>query len=189
MAEQGVAGLGPAWPGLARVFITAKEIEMSKQRLFLGGLPTEPDVRKLIDAFPRLEPGAEISHAEIAKVIGVDRDSDRYRTVTNAWRRLLKKDHNVRLKALPGVGFKSIDGMERVIDNMHGFTQGARKIRKAADDVRRVEIGKLSQEQQRVAEHTLRHMEATVDHLQKTSKAIAIEFKPQAQLPRVRMVK
>lgn len=162
---------------------------MSKTGLFLGGVPTEPDVKRLTTAFPNLKPGDQISHKEIEEVIGVQHGSNRYVCVTGAWRKQLVKVGNLRLAAIPGIGFRVLDAMDRVTDNVKRYGRGAKQIRRAADDVRRIEIEKLPQEQQRTTEHVLRHMEATAEHLRKASKEIAIEFKPQASLPRVRIAK
>ena len=162
---------------------------MSNHGLFIGGVPTEPDVKRLLDAFKNLKDGDMVSHDDIAKAIGVERTTNRYRNVTNAWRKHLLKVNNLRLAPLAGLGFRVLDGMDRVTHNVKQYGRGARQIRKAADDVRRVDIGKLPQNEQRVTEHVLRHMEATSDHLRKASKEMSLEFKPQDQLPRVRAVK
>jgi hypothetical protein len=188
-AGRGSAGLGVARHGEARVFITKWSETMGKHGLFLGGIPTEPDVRRLLAAFPGIKADDEIAHADVAKAIAVEVGSARYRSVTASWRKHLLKVNNLRLSTVPGVGFRVIDGMDRIADDIKRYGRGAKQIRKAADDVRSVEIGKLPEAQQRVAEHVLRHMESTSDHLRKASKEIAIEFKPQDQLPRARLVK
>ena len=162
---------------------------MSNHSLFIGGVPTEPDVKRLIDAFPSIASDIEITHAEISKILGVDAKSARYRTITSAWRRLLLRVHNVRMSPIAGIGYRVIDGIERVTENVKQYGRGARQIQRAARDIRATDRRKLDQEQQRVTEHVLRHMDATADHLRRVSKEMAIEFKPQAQLPRVRMVK
>lgn len=162
---------------------------MGKHGLFFGGVPTEPDVRRLLSAFANIKAGDEIAHADVAKAIGAEPTTARYRSVTSAWRKHLLKVNNLRLSTVIGAGFRVLDGMERIADDIKRYGRGAKQIRKAADDVRSVEIGKLDQSQQRVAEHVLRHMETTADHLRKASKEIAIEFKPQDQLPRARLVK
>lgn len=162
---------------------------MAKHGLFLGGVPTEPDVRRLSEAFPMLKSGDEVHHEDVAKAIGVEPATGRYKSVTSAWRKHLLKVNNLRLSSIPGVGFRVLDGMDRITDDIKRYGRGAKQIRKAADDVRRVEIGKLPQNEQRTAEHVLRHMEASADHLRRASKEIAIEFKPQEQLPRVRAAK
>lgn len=159
---------------------------MSKSGLFLGGVPTDPDVKRLIEAFPSLKPGDEISHNDVANVLGVERASGRYRTVTTAWRNHLVKSCNIRLRAINGVGYRVMEAMERVTHNVRGLGKGTKIIRRASDDVRRVDATQLSQEQQRVTEHVLRRMDSVTDFLLKTSKEIAIEFKPITQLPRVR---
>lgn len=159
---------------------------MSKSGLFLGGVPTEPDVKRLIEAYSTLKPGDEITHAEMARTIDADERSNRYRTVVTAWRRQMLKLHNVDMQPIRGVGFRIIDGIERISASVKDYGGGVRKIVRSVGRARRVEMEKLTNEQQRVSEHALRHMEATADSARRASKEIASKFTPQAQLPRAR---
>lgn len=158
---------------------------MNKTGLFLGGVPTESEVKKLIEAYASLRPGDEVTHEEIAKTIGVDRESHRYTTVTNAWRKQMLKLHNVDMCSIRGVGFRVLDGIGRVGASVKDYGTGVRKIVRSAGRLRRVEMEKLTNEQQRIGEHALRHMEATADAARRASKEIAVKFAPQAQLTRV----
>lgn len=90
-------------------------------------MPTGVDVRKLIDTFGQLAEGFEITHEEIEAVIGVPRTSNRYRTVTYAWRNKLLRDHNRLLESVPGIGYRSLGPGERISSAVKGVQQGARK--------------------------------------------------------------
>lgn len=50
------------------------------------GLPTKPDVDMLLKAFPELKEGDQIPYEEVSAILGVDKGSNRFRTVTNRWR-------------------------------------------------------------------------------------------------------
>lgn len=96
-------------------------------KLFFGGIPTAPDVKKLREAFPRIEDGTDFTHEQIQAVIGLHPKSARYRGVTLAWRKEMLKDHNIEIAAVAAVGFRALTGPERIESNIKGFKHGARK--------------------------------------------------------------
>jgi hypothetical protein len=102
-----------------------KGLPMSK--VHFGGIPTAVDVRKLLQAFGEPTEGTEVTHDDIERVISHRRDSHRYRTVTNAWRQQLRRDHNIEMGAVPGVGFRCLNAEERVSAGINGIQSGARK--------------------------------------------------------------
>lgn len=101
-------------------------------KVFYAGLPTELDVRKLLDAFGVPAIGTVLSHDEIAAAIGVKPSSVRYRTVVTAWRKKLEVLHQVRLGADRGRGFKSLDERERIDESTTATREGLRKVARAA---------------------------------------------------------
>lgn len=96
-------------------------------KLFLGGMPTDIDVRKLVERFGEPAIGVEIEHHEVEDCLGLNRKSARFRSVTLAWRRRLLKDHNIHLAAQPSVGFRSLDPAERISTALAGVQSGVRK--------------------------------------------------------------
>lgn len=84
---------------------------MGKTTLFLSGVPTEPDVNTLINAYGLTpDPAATIPYADVAALIGVTVESHRFRTVTSAWRKALRP---VRLIARDGA-FRVATAKDRV---------------------------------------------------------------------------
>lgn len=81
---------------------------MSEDKVFdwRDGIPTGPDVEALLKAFPveALQPGLRITDAEVRAHIGRS-DGNRFRTVTSAWRKRLRKDHGVNLYRAENQGF------------------------------------------------------------------------------------
>lgn len=115
--------------------------------LFLGGVPTEPDVKLLRQAFPSIQPGDEFSHVDIARVIACDLKSSRYRTVTTAWRKFLLANENLEVAPIPGAGFRCLTADERVTTNIKSFQSGTRKQARSlrrASTIRRHEISSAS---------------------------------------------
>ena len=68
--------------------------ESQRAELFHGGIPTEPDVRALKEAYPEsvLKVGLHIDFTRVSQIIGVPYPSCRFRTVTNAWRKEVEKE-------------------------------------------------------------------------------------------------
>ena len=97
-------------------------------KVHFGGTPTGIDVRKLREAFGEPPPGTDIPHEEVEAALGIDRHSTRYRTVTNAWRKEMLKDHNIAIGAVPNKGFRSLDSGERISGAFAGVNSGTRKI-------------------------------------------------------------
>ncbi len=96
-------------------------------KAYFGGMPTDLDVRKLIETFPELVEGACVTHDEIEAVIGVDRHSNRYRAITIAWRSKLLRDENMEIGAVNGVGFEVRTPEGRMSSSIKGFQSGTKK--------------------------------------------------------------
>lgn len=157
---------------------------ISPIRPFAGGVPTEPDVKALLQAITNLEPGKVVEHAEIEAVIKVDRRKSRYRTVVDAWRARLLREQNVDLQARAGVGFVVLTEEERVGASVRDYGSGARKMGRSVRRIGRVRVEQLEPADQRKVEHVRRHMEATLSSVRESTKEIAVALKPQESLPR-----
>ena len=84
--------------------------------LFFGGVPTGPDVRRLREAFPDddMPEGRVISYDEVEEVLGRERGSSRFETVTSIWRRVFERDTGRILHRVRQEGFKVIVDREKV---------------------------------------------------------------------------
>lgn len=95
-------------------------------KVFFGGMPTEIDVKKLREAFPEINEGDEIAHEQIEKLLNLDRNANRYRTVTEVWRKKLLNE-GTDMGAVAGVGFRCLNPKERITRSVEGFQSGTRK--------------------------------------------------------------
>lgn len=86
---------------------------MSKRNVLsiATGVSTEPDVQKLDEHFGKLEPGRIITKQEVADIIRDQVDSNRFKTVVDAWRRKLLRGL-VTLGPERGVGWKVLNDNE-----------------------------------------------------------------------------
>ena len=130
-----------------------------------------------------------IGHDRLEDIIGEKRGTTRYHSILNAWRRRVRRAFNLRVESLPGIGVKVLSEWERVNANRDRYSKGVRTIGRAAIDMRMVRDEKLTPDQQRASEHAKRHIEATLSQARSDAKEIALQFTPQAQLPRLRPVK
>lgn len=117
------------------------------------GITTEPDVAKLIEAFKVPNPGTVVKHSEIESLIGVKKETHRYRSVTDAWRKKLEKGHNVIMGPIPSIGFKSLEPDERADFIGDKYIEGARRIKRSYDVATRTDTAGMSPESRRVVTH------------------------------------
>lgn len=75
------------------------------RQLYFGGVPTEPDVKRILDKWGVPTEGQTIGYDDIEALIHTPRTAHRFRTVTHAWRSQLLRAHNVRMLCVDGVGF------------------------------------------------------------------------------------
>lgn len=123
---------------------------MSKQ--FFAGLPTEIDVRALVERFGVPEVGAVIGYPEVEAVIKCKHGSYRWGTVTHAWRKQLYKLHNVVFRARDGE-FTALNAEERVDLGGDRVQRGFREFRKAHVLVSATDVSQLSDEMRAKADH------------------------------------
>lgn len=131
---------------------------------YLGGVPYDPDVRKLEEAFGVPPIGTLIEYAQISAVLQCSRESHRFRGVLDAWRTRLLREHNVEAKTLRGVGIEMMEGNERV-------DMGARRSRLNAR-----QLGRITRKVGMVPGTQLDALHLTVrDHLVLLNQRILVE--------------
>lgn len=117
-----------------------------------GGIPTDIDVRALMETFGVPAVGTTMSYERVAEIIHVAPRSGRFKTVTDAWRRRLRDDHNVYTSARDGA-FSVRTAPERVD---HGAAKARGVVRAAAaahNEVARTDRSQLTTEQRQQADH------------------------------------
>ena len=153
-----------------------------KSKLFFGGIPTEPDVLRIMAAI-HPEEGDEILHETVEDLIGCSRKSARYRTITAAWRNRMMRDHNVHIAALFGKGFTVLRPTERVEYGIKRGISGVRTVRKGAYYAERAPSDQLDAVDKQKQMHMSRLATAVIDAANQSLRVIAPP-KPAAQLPR-----
>lgn len=126
---------------------------MKTSDLFLGGVPTEPDVTKLLKTFGVPKVGDEFTYEHIAETIGVPIKSYRFRTVTWAWRKILDKQHNLIVGAVQARGFVVLDNKQRVTFSAVRFKRGLKAVRRGSCVASRTDTAGLTPEECRSRDH------------------------------------
>lgn len=118
-----------------------------------GGLPTELDVKRLVEKYGVPAEGVLIPHADIAACIGHPWKSVRYRTVIDAWRRKLRKEFNVDTTVEPSLGLYVLTPPERIVIGKRDSRAGLRKFRRGGARVAVTPDDGLTAEQRQEREH------------------------------------
>jgi len=89
-AWPGEARQGVAWPGVARLGKGAmrkrEQNFMNKTHFSKDGLPTAPDVAALEKHYATLQIGDQLPYEDIEALLGVEWNTQRFRTITRVWR-------------------------------------------------------------------------------------------------------
>ena len=100
---------------------------MAADKVFFGGIPTGGDVRLLVQTLGVPNAGDEFTHEQVEAALSIQRSESRYLSVTKAWRDQMRRDHNIDLAAVPGVGFRALLPDERISAGVKGVQSGIRK--------------------------------------------------------------
>ena len=133
----------------------ASEKKQQSGGLYFGGVPTAPDVERLIEAFGVPEPGL-IEHGRIEAVIHENHGTRRYDTVVKKWRERLFKEHNVATWAEPGDGVRVLTAQEW---SERTRWKGRRAVREVVDGTNfgaALPAEKLNDIERHKHEHTMR---------------------------------
>lgn len=120
---------------------------MTRANVFFGGVPVQPDVKRLLDHFGRPVAGQRFPYEEICNVLQLDRSRTRWTTVTNAWRKTVYSLYNVLIGCVPGEAFIALNESERLSAGVGKYKSGIRCVRKAYVTVSGCDSAKLSEEE------------------------------------------
>jgi hypothetical protein len=151
-----------------------------------NGQSTRPDVELLMKAFPSLRrDGSVVAHEEIAKIIGHQHGTTRYRTVVEAWKKAVFREYGIVLdgRLAVGEGFYPLKPAEH---NQYAKRQTKtvhRRIRFAAAVVGVVPDEELTTPQRLERDHIALHLTTVEQSVSGARKAIASPPKRLESLP------
>jgi len=129
----------------------SETVSKAEAVLYFGGVPTDPDIKRIRDKWPdaELQPGQEIPCDEVAAAIGEPINSNRFRTVTARWRRLVEKGPTGLVVKQRRGAFAVLAPGEVVNSNESDLRGAIKKTRRAAIRGSRVEVAELSEDERK----------------------------------------
>lgn len=157
---------------------------MSESNLFLGGIPTDIELKALLDKFGAPDPGL-ISYSEIEQAVNVDRDTHRFRTIVTRWRKKLFRDYNIDTAAAKNEGIRILTEPERVDESESAFGRSAKGIVRAHVRVRSVRSETLDTRTLKKHEHLVRATLVATDAIKTAARDYARALGPKEQRPQL----
>jgi len=105
-------------------------MDAEKSKVFpSGGLPTDPDIKELEKAFPveKLVYGFCVYYNQVSLIIRARYKDSRFWTVTNAWRKRLRKNYGIVLKPNRNGAFEVLDSNSKVDFANNKLSEAKRK--------------------------------------------------------------
>jgi hypothetical protein len=89
---------------------------MTKAKVCFGGIPTDIEVRQLMEAYPMTEmkAGDTYSYDDVVKLIQCEVGSNRFRAVTTRWRNKVERETGKRIGAYDGELFRVMTEQEKL---------------------------------------------------------------------------
>ncbi len=116
-------------------------------------IPTKVDVDRLIAAFGVPESGTKITYADISKTIGYEKDTFRWRTVTEAWRKKLYSHHNILFEAIRNDGFLCLNPNERIGWSVRKVATGKKSMMKGVNVCQSTDLNSLDDNNKELWRH------------------------------------
>lgn len=126
--------------------------KLTKNLVYLGGIPTDMDVDLLDKAFKPKE-GDIISYEEISAVIKLKKTDNRWNTIVNRWRKKLGREKNLILSSIRGEGYECLNSSKRVGYASGKYKSGLKLVVKAANVAAATNRAGLNEEELRVCDH------------------------------------
>lgn len=162
---------------------------MVKAEIWKGGLPYEPDVRKLEEKYPNPEEDQVITHEDFEKLLSLTRGPGRYYGVIKSWQKRLFNLRNIDSQWIQGKGVKILGPADRLEVGESGIR---RKLKQVKREVRRTGATpreRLNEMGQRHYDHTMMNAAKMLPALEEMRKQLSIDLAPVKSLPKPQFVK
>jgi len=149
---------------------------MSKAKLFWGGLTTDPEIALLAEHIGVPEEGDEISYKQIEELADCEWNTSRFRTITNRWRRMLRREHGLVTTAVAGECFRVEDSNGRLRFGKQKRRESISKLRNGFEALSGVDARKLNEEERRHLDHETRLQHAVLTAARNEDKRSVPKF-------------
>jgi hypothetical protein len=125
-------------------------------KVYFNGAPTGPDVRRLMDKWPKIKANDAFTYEEVEAVIEYKRDEYRFKSIVTAWRKKLYGQYNIILECIPTVGYEALDGSGRINKASKTLNYGLRRVRRAWSVAATTEKAQLTAGDMAACDHVVR---------------------------------
>jgi hypothetical protein len=154
-------------------------------KVFRGGVPTAPDVEKLLTVFRRLRVGDVVTHETMVDATEISPRSCRYRTVVAKARKVFSSETGgVVLAAVIGEGLVYPTGGAQLRHGAAEVRRGSRKIRRGCEVATGVADDRLDAPGRASRDYMVAKMVALSDAVKAESRKICMSVVPTATLPK-----
>jgi hypothetical protein len=122
---------------------------MTETKYFRSGVPTAPDIVRIMDTIGVPVEGMKIPYETIESILGVTSKTHRWKSVTNAWREELLKKYGMTTKC-EGRHYIMQTDSERLTSGTDFLKSAVKKTEKAAQYVSLCREDKLDSNEQRI---------------------------------------
>jgi hypothetical protein len=129
---------------------------MKNPLVFGGGIPTEPDVKRLRDEVGTPVVGVLVEYKIIEEALGNKKGSHRFASVVGAWRKELYREHNLLMVAIPNKGLQAATTSRRTHVAGSKAKNCLRGICRAGDIAAKTESEGLSLDEIRARDHVVK---------------------------------
>lgn len=140
-------------------------------KIFLGGVPTGPDVDRLLKEI-EARPGVEVSYETVERLIGAKRTDNRFRSVTNSWRKRIFREKALEIKA-EGGRFLILTPDEALSSGISAFHKVGRALGRTSVRVAVINEAELAPARAETKRLMQREIDAVTDATRRAVKAIA----------------
>lgn len=142
-------------------------------KLYFAGMSTDNEIRALFEQFGSANKGQIITHDQIEGIVGVRRDSHRYRTITGRFVREMLKSKNLELACQRNEGYRVLTDSERLGKAEKDTGKTHRAMKKIHYRIATIPRGQLTTEESRRADHAQVLVAKIVDDMGSARKQIA----------------
>lgn len=128
-----------------------------KRGVYFGGVPTDIDIKKIREFYEEsdLAPGRIIPYDEVAELLKINKNSFRFRTVTNRWRKIVENETNIIIGTEPGEGFKVLTESEKAELSGSKLRSAGRFARRSYVVGNRIDRRALTEDEARMLDHKI----------------------------------
>jgi len=126
-----------------------------RQEVYFGGIPTDPDIKQIREAFPEDQLNAldEIPYEDIENLLGIPQTSSRFRAVTNRWRKIVEDETGLVIGVIRGKGFKLLNDEEKLDLSVGKLRTAVRQSHKSYRYASLVDAKALNEENKKRLDH------------------------------------